>query len=123
MSAPILWIAVAHEAHSFNSDTGIRIHVANLTDGVAGVTKTIDYSVSKDAVGHLVDGMSITDSRLAVVMDVSVNTPLVQELERHLVVWDRPSSRVIVVRRYSSYFDDDQQHSSIHTEVFGCHRL
>ena len=107
---------------SFNSDTGIRIHVANLTDGVAGVTKTIDYSVSKDAVRHSVDDMSITDSRLAVAMDVSVNTPLVRERERHLVVWDRQSHEVIQVR-YSSYFDNDQRHLIIHTEVFGCHQL
>ena len=97
--------------NSFNSDTGIRIHVASLTGGVAGVIKTIDHSVSKDAVGHLVNDMSITGSRLAVV--VRVHTPPVWE--HHLVVFGWPSSKVIVVR-YSLYFDGDQQHSSIDTE-------
>ena len=69
--------------------------------------KKIEFS---DQEHDSVFAMSITGRRLAAVMTGG------ESPARHLVVWDLHSLQIMAVR-YSFYFDDDQQHSSIHTDV------
>ena len=75
----------------------------------------IEYSAGEDTGNYYVHDLSITGSRLAVFMNACASSS-VQGWKRHLVVLDWNSSKVIQVH-YSLYSDNDQQHSSIHTEA------
>ena len=75
----------------------------------AQVKKCIEYYSDSKGYNSVYD-MSITKSRLAVLMS-KYGSPV-----NHLVVWDWDYPKVSMLVRYSLYFEDDEQHSSIHTQ-------